>query len=68
MIGELNGIVDLELSPIAQLYLLSMAGVILLMGILFSRESFKSDDPEIKYFPSGLYEGWGCAQRSSHGP
>jgi len=48
LIGDINGIVDLELSPIAQLYLLSMAGVILLLGILFSRESLKSDDPEIK--------------------
>ena len=48
VIGDLNGILDATYRGVAILYSIFIVLTMLITGILFGRESLKSDDPEIR--------------------
>jgi hypothetical protein len=47
-IGELNGPVDVEYSGFVMAYLFSIVGIIWITGVIFGKQSLKSENPEIK--------------------
>ncbi len=47
-IGELNGPIDVEYRSFVMVYLFSVVGIILITGIIFAKESLKTDNPEIR--------------------
>ena len=49
VIGELNGIVDVQYKSFVLIYLLILAVTLIITGILFAKETMKSDDPEVRW-------------------
>ncbi|TXT61659.1 MAG: conserved membrane protein of unknown function [Promethearchaeota archaeon] len=47
-LGTLNGLVDIEYTGFLRIYLISVMIIILVSGILISKESFKSEDLDIQ--------------------
>lgn len=48
MIGELNGILDVEYLNLALIFLISIIVILLVTGVLFGRESLKSKNKEVR--------------------
>ncbi|TFF89150.1 MAG: hypothetical protein EU548_07960, partial [Promethearchaeota archaeon] len=47
-IGELNGPIDVEYTGFVMAYLFSIVGIIWITGVIFGKQSLKSENPEIK--------------------
>jgi hypothetical protein len=48
MIGELNGVLDVEYLNLALIFLISIIVILLVTGVLFGRESLKSKNKEVR--------------------
>ena len=48
LIGKLNGPIDVEYRSFVMIYLFSVVGIILITGIIFAKESLKTENPEVR--------------------
>ncbi|TXT58734.1 MAG: conserved membrane protein of unknown function [Promethearchaeota archaeon] len=58
VIGDFTATFDVHYNSISMIYLIFIVLILLITGILFSRESLKSDNPEIKLKGKFLLSAW----------